>query len=92
LDKIIDQIKRSIGSAELRKLAFILSGPHNNWQVARDFDIPVFYIGVINDNIHTLCHTILEENEHEKIYYPIIDNSSNNDSSAKSDLRSIKLL
>jgi hypothetical protein len=60
MDKVIKEVKKNIGMPGLRKLAYALSGPHHNRIVADEFDLSLFQVAYLNNNISVLCHAVLE--------------------------------
>jgi hypothetical protein len=64
MDHVLKRAIHALGFPGLKKLAYTLSGSHNNLQVSKDFGLKLFDVVCLSKNIDMLCHYILEaENE-----------------------------
>jgi hypothetical protein len=72
MDKMIEDIKKKIGFPGMEKLASALSFPHNNREVASQFDLTLMQTVFLNNNIRNLwCAILKERDRYEKanIFY-----------------------
>jgi len=61
---VLDDVFKELGISGVRKLVIALTGPHNNREVAEDFNLKLYQVRVLNQFLPLLCGELLKrENE-----------------------------
>jgi hypothetical protein len=70
---IVDGVFQSLGTPGVRKLVLELSGEHNNRTVAKDFELSLWQVRVLNQFLPLLCGELLRRENVGKCQGIVLD-------------------